>query len=172
MTKAVILIIFPVLLIYAAIGDIRNLRIPNWLNGLIFAAFFPVALILGMPLEMIPWHLLSFAVALALGIALFSFGFIGGGDGKMLAAAGVWFGWGDPLLTFIMLTALAGGVQSVLQLIWRIMSTEIGVWGREGAMKTKLLSWKKDLPYGLAIAAGALLTMPNQVTWWSSVITG
>ena len=172
MTKAVILIIFPVLLIYAALGDIRNLRIPNWLNGLIFAAFFPVALILGMPLEMIPWHLLSFAVALALGITLFSFGFIGGGDGKMLAAVAVWFGWSDPLITFIIFTALAGGLQSLAHFAWKIVSMEYSVWGKEGALKKKVLAQKMELPYGLAIAAGGLLTMPSSVSWWSSVITG
>ena len=30
---------------------------------------------------------------LAVSFGLFSFGFIGGGDAKMLAAAGLWFGW-------------------------------------------------------------------------------
>jgi prepilin peptidase CpaA len=172
MSKAVILIVFPLLLTYAALGDIRNLRIPNWLNGLIFAAFFPVALVMGMPLEMIPWHLLSFAVALALGIALFSFGFIGGGDGKMLAAVAVWFGWSDPLMTFLIFTALCGGLQALAHLAWKTLSLEYGVWGKEGALKKKVLSQKMELPYGLAIAAGGLLTMPSSVSWWSALIGG
>jgi prepilin peptidase CpaA len=172
MSKAAILVIFPALLTWAAIGDIRNLRIPNWLNGLILAAFFPVALVMGMPLEMFPSHLLSFAAALALGITLFSLGFIGGGDGKMLAAVGIWFGWGAPLATFIILTTLCGGLQALFSLAWKAVSVEYGVWGKDGALKKKIMTKKMDVPYGVAIAAGGLWAMTNSQTWWSQFITG
>ncbi len=167
-----VLTVFPILVTYAAISDIRTLRIPNWLNLAIAGSFFPVALIAGMPLEVMVWHLAAFGAAFALGFTIFALNLFGGGDAKMIPAAAIWLGWGDGgeyMITFFIMTSLAGGLLAIISFIWRKLTVEVGVWASEGAGQ-KMLEKKPDLPYGVAIAAGALITYPQ--TWWSPFILG
>ena len=70
-------------MIIAGAGDALSLRIPNWLTLTIFAAFFPLAWATGMPLAVFGLHVLTAVILLAVGFALFSFGFFGGGDAKL-----------------------------------------------------------------------------------------
>src|SRR6185436_13235717 len=90
--------IFPFLMIIAGAGDALSLRIPNWLTLTIFAAFFPLAWATGMPL-----------------------GVFGGGDAKLMAAAGVWFG-STQALPFLAFTVIAGGVLAICIGLWSVMS--------------------------------------------------
>ena len=60
--------VFPLLMIIAGAGDALAMRIPNWLTGLIAAAFLPMALLTAMPLELIGMHL-------GVGLAMFAAGF-------------------------------------------------------------------------------------------------
>ena len=161
------LTVFPLLVIVAAIGDVRTMRIPNKLNAAIALSFFPVALMAGMPWGVMGMHLLAFAVVLAAMMGLFFWGKIGGGDAKMIAAASLWVGWGEPLLIFFVVTALAGGILAVIMKLWEMLRVEQGVWGADGALR-KTLARSLDLPYGVAIAAGALVAYPTG--WWQSVL--
>ncbi len=167
MTRMLVLSVFPFLLVYAAISDFRTYRLPNWLNGLIFISFFPVAFIAGMPMDVMVWHLAAFGVVLLGCFILFAFDLFGGGDAKMLAASALWIGWGEDLATFIIYTALAGGVLAIIMKGWQMFRIEQGVWGTDGALR-QVLNLKLDLPYGAAIATGALLAFPQ--TWWHAII--
>ena len=53
MTDFLVLTIFPTLVIAAAIGDLLTLRIPNWLNGATALSVLPMAVLAGMPLEVV-----------------------------------------------------------------------------------------------------------------------
>jgi len=156
--------LLPFFVVVAGAYDFLTLRIPNWLNALIVLAFFPMALMTGMPAETMLWHGLTAVVILVVGFGLFSGGFIGGGDAKLLAAAGFWIGWpaAGPFLVF---TALAGGVLAIAFQVWGMLRIEQEV--REIGWAKRLLSFKADLPYGIAIAAGAILAFPT--TWWMSL---
>jgi len=167
MTRMLVLSVFPFLLIYAAISDFRTYRLPNWLNGLIFLSFFPVALIAGMPWNVMGWHLAASGVVLVGCFILFAFDLFGGGDAKMLSAAAVWIGWGENLGVYIVYTALAGGALALAMKSWQMLRLEQGIWGTDGALR-KALTKNLDLPYGAAIATGALLTYPE--TWWHAII--
>ena len=158
--------LLPFLVVVAGAHDFLTLRIPNWLNGVIALAFFPMALMTGMPAEMMLWHVLAAAVILALSFGLFSFGFIGGGDAKMLAAAGLWFGW-PAVIAFLVLTAIAGGVLAIAVKLWGLVEIEREVWGN--AWVKRWLGFKADLPYGIAIAAGTILALPG--SWWMQLAT-
>ncbi len=167
MTSMLVFSIFPFLLIYAAISDFRTMRIPNWLTGLMFLSFFPVAFIAGMPWDIMGWHLAAFGVVLAVCFGLFAFGLIGGGDAKMLAAAALWIGWWPLMGTYIVYTTLFGGLLAIIMKVWQALQLEHGIWGTEGVLR-KILNKKLDLPYGAAIAAGALVTIPE--TWWRTFL--
>lgn len=150
--------LLPFLVVLAGANDFLTLRIPNWLNGAIVLAFFPMAIMTGMPAEAIFWHTLAAFGVLVIGFGLFSSGFIGGGDAKLLAAAGIWFGW-PALVPFLIFTAIAGGVLALASTLWALERD-----GREEGWLKRCLSLKPDLPYGVAIAAGGILAFPG--TWW------
>lgn len=156
--------LLPFLVVVAGAHDFLTLRIPNWLNALVALAFFPLAIATGMPAELMLWHCLTAVVILVLGFGLFSAGFIGGGDAKLLAAAGLWFGWPEASV-FLVATALAGGVLAFAYQVWGMLRIEQEV--REIGWAKRLLNIKADLPYGIAIAAGAILAFPG--TWWMSL---
>lgn len=153
--------LLPFLAVVAAASDFLTLRIPNWLNAVIALAFFPMALVTGMPGEAIMWHCLTASAVLVIGFGLFSAGFIGGGDAKLLAATALWIG-GAQLLPFVVFTALAGGVLVLVMLVWALLQFE-GETHEIGWAK-RLFGFKMDLPYGVAIAAGTILAFPG--TWW------
>ena len=81
---------FAALLVAAAWGDIRNYRIPNALVGA-FLVLFVLAFAFGLiPRHEIVGHLGAGVVVLLLGMALFRFNWIGGGDAKLIAALALW----------------------------------------------------------------------------------
>jgi prepilin peptidase CpaA len=153
--------LLPFLVVVAAAHDFLTLRIPNWLNLVIALAFFPLTMMRGMPGEAMLWHCLTGVVILSVGFGLFSRGFIGGGDAKLLAAAGLWFGWPDAG-PFLVLTTLAGGVLAIAYKIGFMFKVEQEV--RDIGWAKRWLNVNPDLPYGIAIAAGAILYFPS--TWW------
>jgi prepilin peptidase CpaA len=156
--------LLPFLVVAAGAYDFLTLRIPNWLNAAITLAFFPLAIVTGMPAEVMFWHCLTALVILAVGFGLFSGGFFGGGDAKLLAAAGLWFGWPDAG-PFLVVTALAGGVLAIAYKVGHMLKIEQEV--RDLGWAKRWLNVNPDLPYGIAIAAGAVLVFPT--TWWMSL---
>lgn len=133
------------LLVAAATTDAIERRIPNALSlGLALLGLARIALDLAAGGAALPVaaDLAGAAAVFALGAAGFRFGLVGGGDVKLLAAAALWLG-AAALLPFLMATALAGGLLAVVFLV-------VALFHRDRA--------KVALPYGIAIAAGAILT--------------
>ena len=61
-----------------------------------------------MPLALIASHAGAGALVLVIAFACFAFGWIGGGDAKLAAAAALWFGF-DHLLDYLVYASLFGG---------------------------------------------------------------
>ncbi|MFO1088622.1 MAG: prepilin peptidase [Hyphomicrobiales bacterium] len=161
MLQSVALTLFPLLVVVCGLFDFFTLRIPNWLNGVTAVAFVLCALSVAMPLPVLGMHVLAGIILLIFGFALFAGNFIGGGDAKMLAATGLWIGW-TPIVPFLVFTAIAGGVLGVVMLILRSTQRYLQFTGIDSF--APFVSKKIDLPYGMAIAAGAVLVLPE--TWW------
>ncbi len=140
----------PVLLVWAGAVDIFTRAIPNAVVLLLAACFALFAVAAGMPLFQIAAHAACASVVLLFGFLLFSTSLIGGGDAKLLAAASLWFGF-DSLLPFLAGTAIAGGVLSLAYLAFS--AARVGL-GQESALA-------RTVPYGAAIAAGALQVLPD-----------
>jgi prepilin peptidase CpaA len=153
--------VFPTLVVAAAIGDLLTMRIPNWLNAATALSVLPMAALAGMPLDVVQWHFLAGVVMLAFGFVLFARGYVGGGDAKLLAAAGLWIGWSS-LLPFVLVTAMAGGALAILYKLWQLVRTEQEV--RDFVWLRRVLRADLQLPYGIAIAAGAVWVYSG--TWW------
>ena len=160
------LYILPTLLIAAALGDLMSLRIPNWLTLLTAGLFFPTALLLQMPLAEFGSHILAGVLLFIIGYLLFTFGIFGGGDGKLMAAAGLWFGV-SKIVPFLLFTAFAGGVLAVAVIAWSVvmMSWEIeGDTAPFAGFAKKLRTMTPSVPYGVALAVGGILAFKD--TWW------
>lgn len=145
-------LIFAVLLIAAAIEDAVRLRISNITVGLIAVGAIVAAAVVGPELAL--WkNLVVFAALLAVGTPMFATGKFGGGDVKLWAASGLWFDFAGALWMLICV-ALAGGVLALLVIVLRTIRWSEGL--REQVI---LLRPKAGIPYGIAIAAGALIAM-------------
>jgi prepilin peptidase CpaA len=155
-------LVFPVLVSVAAIFDASSMIIPNWLNALIAALFVPVALAANMELAAIGWNLALGVAVFAVGAGLFFLRVMGGGDVKMIAACAVWLGL--PLMTpFLLFTAIAGGALAAIALVAR----RIVPAGVSEAGWTRWLTVRRTgVPYGIAIAAGAIFV------WGQSALGG
>ncbi len=158
MADYAILVVFPLLMIGAGIGDCLTFKIPNWLTGLIGIMFFSAALYAGMPMAEIGWHLAAAGIVLACCFALFCFGHFGGGDAKLLTVAALWIGF-SPLLAFLIFVSLSGGVLAIVMKIWWMVKLQFERAGME--QLSKRVKASIDLPYGIAIAAGAIFAFPD-----------
>ena len=157
--------LLPALMIAAAVSDVFSLRIPNWLTGLTALLFIPMAALTGMPLAEFGWHLLSGLILFVFGYFLFSFGLFGGGDAKLMAAAGLWFGTSGSI-SFLFMTAMAGGALAIGVGLWSllVMAVDIHGSGAVAGMGEAAKKIKPKLPYGFAFAIGAILAFPQ--SWW------
>ncbi|HYM98748.1 MAG TPA: prepilin peptidase [Aestuariivirgaceae bacterium] len=167
MTARIVLILFILLMLTAAVSDLRSYRLPNWLVAAVASLFIVAAAATGMPLSLALWHGLAGVLVLIAGFGLFTAGVIGGGDAKLLAAVALWIGW-TKLATFIFYTALAGGALAIVMLIWEFfrLHVELTAGNPNSSLIKRITSLKPDLPYGVAIAAGACATLPE--TWWAA----
>ena len=157
--QAVLLTIFPTLVIIAALTDLVSFTIPNRVSLALLAAFVPATLLLGQPLPEIGISLAVGVVALLAGMAMFAMGWIGGGDAKLFAVVCLWLGLAS-MPVFLMVTALSGGGLAVLLLNARSAWVRPHLNGAP-AWLDRLATPGADVPYGVAIAAGALAAFPQ-----------
>jgi prepilin peptidase CpaA len=155
------LLVFPAFVILGAVRDLVSYRIPNWVSLALVAGFLGAAgaaVSAGAPLSVVGLDLAVGAGALAAGVAMFALGWIGGGDAKLFAAAALWLGW-PALPTYLAITGLAGGGLALLLLTLRSAPLRPLVLAGPGWF-ARLAEPGESVPYGVAIAVGALAAFP------------
>ncbi|MFC3068285.1 A24 family peptidase [Phenylobacterium soli] len=156
--QALLVAVFPALVIVAALRDATSYTIPNWISAALIAGFALAAPAMGLTLPQIGLHLGVGVVGLILGMAMWTLGWIGGGDAKLFAAASLWLGW-PAALTYAALTGMAGGALAVGLLTLR--SGYVRPYVVTGpSWFARLAEPGENVPYGVAIAAGALMAFP------------
>ena len=146
---------FAALLIVAGAQDAAQARMSN-ITVLLLIAGAVVAAIVEGPRQTLWENLVVFVALLTLGTLLFAKGVFGGGDVKVLAATGLWFSIpGAAQMLFA--TILSGGVLALLVLGARLVKWNEAVQGR-----LPFLRPNAGVPYGIAIAAGALIATALQ----------
>jgi prepilin peptidase CpaA len=156
--EVLVLFVLPLLLAIAAGWDIASFTIPNFLPAALLALFAIFAVAAGLPLPAIGFHLLAGFLGLFLGFTLFALGYIGGGDAKLFAAVLLWLGFKD-LLPYTLLASIAGGFLTLGLLMlrqWPLPQT----LARQ-AWIAKLHDARSGVPYGVALAAGAFVLLPQ-----------
>lgn len=146
---------FGALLVAAAIQDAMQLKISNVTCGLVLLGGIVAALVIGLDVDM--WQNLAvFAGLLAIGTPLFAAGKLGGGDVKLFATAGLWFGF-DGAWRMAITVLLMGGLLAIIIVTLRHFS-----WSARARERAIILRPRAGIPYAVAIAAGGLLTIVVQ----------
>ncbi|QDX26303.1 peptidase [Sphingomonas suaedae] len=145
---ALLLGLLVLILVSAGIEDARIREISNWKNAAIALLALPWWFAMGLS----PWPDIAIQAAMAAGVfALFAlafhFGMMGGGDVKMIAAIALWFPF-TQFVNLLVIMSLAGGAITLLMLIDK--------WVRRR-------SEPPEIPYGIAIAIAALLTLREPI---------
>lgn len=141
-------------LLLAAGSDAWRMRIPNSLILSLLAGY-------AMTVAFVQpgWSDLLASLAVALGIlaggtVLFARGWMGGGDVKLLAVAGLWLG-PAAATSLLLLTAVFGGVLTLSIMLAR----ETGMSRLVGGHIPALSDPARRVPYGIAIAAAGLAVL-------------
>jgi prepilin peptidase CpaA len=106
-------------------------------------------------------HLAAAALVLVISFGFFSQGWIGGGDAKLAAATTLWFGF-DYLLDYLLYASLFGGVLTLVLIQFRHLPLPAPL-ARQGWI-LRLHETGGGVPYGIALAAAALIVYPK--TGW------
>lgn len=157
-SQLTLLVVFPALMAYAAASDLLTMTIPNRLSLALVVGFAAFAIVGGLSPQTILLHAGAGLVMLALTFSLFAAGWIGGGDAKLAAATALWLGF-EALPGYLFFAAIAGGVLTLALLALRFASlprfAEGWPWLR------RLHDPAEGVPYGIALAAAALLVYPH-----------
>ena len=162
-----LLLVFPALMIFAAMMDLFTMTIPNRISIILVAAFLVAAPLTNMGWEQFFTHLGTGFAILVLGISLFAFGLLGGGDAKLLAAASLWIGF-DALGPYMFMVAILGGLLSIVLLAYRGMLPPSWLLRQHWALR--LHNKREGIPYGLALSGAALWVFPT-TAWFAAVTT-
>jgi prepilin peptidase CpaA len=160
-----ILTVMPGAVAFAAAMDLLTMTIPNRVSLALLLAFLPLGAAAGLDAWALLEHFAAGAAMLGFGVLLFIPGWIGGGDAKLLAAIALWVGF-DNLASYVFYVALAGGMLALLFSAARSLPLPRPLLGEAWAQR--LHRQDAGIPYGLALAAGALLVYP-QTFWFASL---
>ncbi|TIT38990.1 MAG: peptidase, partial [Mesorhizobium sp.] len=110
MIEALIFVVFPFCMLFAAISDMLSMTIANRVPVLLVAVFALVAPLTGMDWATYGLHFASGGLVLAVTFGLFALGGMGGGDAKLLAATALWMGLSIHLVEYLVASAFIGGL--------------------------------------------------------------
>ena len=159
------LLLFPALIAFAAANDLFTMTIPNRVSLALVAGFLALALMSGMAWYDVLAHLGAGATVLVVAFGCFAMGWVGGGDAKIAAGAALWFGFGH-LLDYLVYASLFGGALTLLLLQFRQWPLPYALARQSWLMK--LHAKDSGIPYGIALAIGALIVYPD--TEWIKAI--
>jgi len=158
LTDVTRLLLFPVLMAFAASSDLLTMTISNRLSLALAGSFFLLTIVIGMSLPAIGMHLAAAALVLAVCFGFFSMGWMGGGDAKLAAATTLWFGF-DYLLDYLIYAALFGGALTLLLIQFRKLPLPEALARQSWILR--LHETGGGVPYGIALAAAALTVYPK-----------
>ena len=160
-TDAIRLLLFPALMAFAASSDLLTMTISNRVTLILVAGFFALALFTGMNLNAVMWHSVAALAVLAVTFVFFAQGWIGGGDAKLAAATALWLGF-DHLLPYVLYASIFGGILTIAMIRFRLMPLPAALAEQDWVKRLHKLDG--GVPYGIALAAAALLIYPD-TTW-------
>lgn len=159
------ILLFPALMAFAAASDLFTMTISNRVSLALLAGFVFLALLGGMGWHDMLMHLGAGATVLVVAFGCFAMGWVGGGDAKVAASVALWFGF-DHLLNYLLYASLFGGALTILLLQFRQWPLPYPLSGQ--AWLNRLHDRQSGIPYGIALALGALMIYPE--TEWIKAV--
>jgi len=159
------LLLFPALMAFAAASDLFTMTISNRVSLALAAGFLVLAVLSGMGPYDVLSHIGAGATVLTVAFACFAMGWVGGGDAKVAAAAALWFGF-DHLLNYLVYASMFGGALTLSLLQFRQWPLPYPFAGQ--AWLLRLHAKESGIPYGIALAVGALMIYP-ETDWIKAV---
>ncbi len=153
-------LIYVVILSYAVVSDYVRTIIPNWCSIALVVEFLLFSIVF-LTLNEFAWNLLLCAIVFSLGIGFYAFGWLGGGDVKLLTAVIFWAGPTNGLI-FVLAMAAIGFVMAVgLIILRRVLKFFPNLFPHSELLR-RPVAWVEDgaFPYGIAIGAAALVIGP------------
>jgi prepilin peptidase CpaA len=157
-TDAIRLLLFPTIMAFAASSDLFTMTISNRVTVTLMVGFAVLALISGMAPGDALSHVCAALTVLAVTFVFFSFGWIGGGDAKLAAATALWLGF-DHLMAYLVYASIFGGILTLAMIRFRLTPLNSTLAGQDWVMR--LHRSDSGVPYGIALAAAALLIYPD-----------
>jgi prepilin peptidase CpaA len=157
-TNAFIITLFPAAMVLAAASDLFTMTVPNRLVLFLVVGFAVLAPLVGLSWSDVGVHMTLAAVALLATFAMFSFGWIGGGDAKLFAATCLWLAPHEVLL-YGLYGALLGAVLTLILIFWRKVPLPAMLMSQRWL--ARLHSHEEGVPYGIALAAAGLIVYSN-----------
>ncbi|KQT44505.1 peptidase [Aureimonas sp. Leaf454] len=157
MTLALVLVIFPICMAYAAFSDLVSMTIENRVSLLLVAGYVCIGVLAGFPIETMAAHAGVGLACLVLTFGMFAAGWMGGGDAKLMAASALWFGPTPDLMAYAVNASLLGGGLTLGLLAAR--SQILPVTGID--FIDHLLDHETGIPYGIALGAAGLVTFSS-----------
>ena len=159
--------LFPIGMAFAAASDLLTMTISNRLTLGLGAAFLLAAPFSGMDLTTFGLHLAIAGAVLAIAFGCFAMGWVGGGDAKLATVIALWFG-PDATVAFLLYASLFGGALTFGILMFRRRMWPAFIVGQPWLHR--LHDQKAGVPYGIALAAAALLVYPHTI--WMQMAAG
>jgi prepilin peptidase CpaA len=159
------LLLFPALMAFAAASDLLTMTISNRVSLVLVAGFLVLAVAGGMGLPDILSHIGAGATVLVVAFSCFAMGWVGGGDAKVASTVALWFGFAH-LMNYLLYASVFGGALTLLLLQFRQWPLPYALTGQAWLMK--LHAKESGIPYGIALAIGALMIYPE--TEWVKAI--
>jgi prepilin peptidase CpaA len=156
--EATTLLLFPAMMAFAASSDLLTMTISNRVTLALLAGFFVLAFVTGMNQHELLSHIGAGFAVLVVTFVFFARGWIGGGDAKLAAVTALWFGF-DQLLNYALYASLLGGVLTLAMIRFRLLPLPRFLAGQEWLRRLHQLD--AGVPYGIALAAAALLIYPD-----------
>ncbi|QND58508.1 A24 family peptidase [Mesorhizobium huakuii] len=172
MLEALIFVVFPFCMLFAAISDMLSMTIANRVSVLLVVVFALVAPLTGMEWAAYGWHFAAGALVLTVTFGLFAMGGMGGGDAKLLAATAVWMGLNIHLVEYLVVSTMIGGLLTLAILLYR-KSPLAAFTGRNPFLR-HFADDTTGVPYGIALGLGGLLTYPDSplMVWALAKLAG
>ncbi|BCG97721.1 A24 family peptidase [Mesorhizobium sp. 131-2-1] len=159
MLEALIFVVFPFCMLFAAISDILSMTIANRVSVLLVTVFALVAPLTGMDWATYGWHFAAGFLVLTVTFGLFALGGMGGGDAKLLAATALWMGFNIHLLEYLVASTLIGGLLTLAILAYR--KSPLAAFTGHNPFLRHFADEANGVPYGIALGIGGLLVYPD-----------
>ncbi|MEW9834805.1 A24 family peptidase [Mesorhizobium marinum] len=159
MLEALIFVVFPFCMVFAALSDMLSMTIANRVSLLLIAVFAVVAPLTGMGWAAVGAHFAAGALVLAVTFGLFALGGMGGGDAKLMSATAIWMGLSLNLVEYLVVSTVIGGALTLAIVGYR--NSALAVYTGGNPFLRHLADSKTGIPYGIALGLGGLVTYPS-----------